>query len=69
MEEKTLNLILSKKQQQLLNDIVSTNKKEIYVLGSTQSGKTFDICLAVIMYAQALFEYDSSKKYFGAIIG
>lgn len=69
MEEKTLNLILSKKQQQLLNDIISTSKKEIYVLGSTQSGKTFVICLAVIMYAQALFEYDSSKKYFGAIIG
>ena len=42
--ETSLNLTLSKKQIQLLNDIISPNLNEIYVLGSTQSGKTFDIC-------------------------
>lgn len=64
-----LNLTLSKKQQNLLNDIVNTEKKEIYVLGSTQSGKTFDICLGIILYAQALHKYDNNKQYNGAIVG
>lgn len=68
MEEK-LKLRLSKKQQQLLNDIISQDVPEIYVLGSTQSGKTFDICLSVIMYAQALYNYNPDETYFGAIIG
>lgn len=64
-----MNLKLSKKQQQLLNDIISPNKTEIYVLGSTQSGKTFDICLGVIMYAQELYKYNPKEKYFGSITG
>ena len=64
-----MNIKLSKKQQNLLNDIISPNKTEIYVLGSTQSGKTYDICLAVIMYAQALYNYTPKEKYFGSITG
>ena len=67
--QNQLNLTLSKKQQQLLNDIISPNKNEIYVLGSTQSGKTFDICLAVIMYAQVLYNYSPNETYFGSITG
>ena len=66
---KVLNLQLSKKQKNLLNDIISPNKKEIYVLGSTQSGKTFDICLACILYAQELYAYSPKEKYFGSITG
>lgn len=69
MEEKSLNLTLSKKQQNLLNDITTPNIPEIYVLGSTQSGKTFDICLGCILYAQKLYEYDPKELYYGAIIG
>lgn len=64
-----LNLKLSKKQQQVLNDIISPNVPEIYILGSTQSGKTFVICLAVILYAQALYKYNPDEKFFGAIVG
>ena len=64
-----MNIKLSKKQQNLLNDIISPNKTEIYVLGSTQSGKTYDICLAVIMYAQALYNYSPNETYFGSITG
>lgn len=67
--ENQLNLTLSTKQQKLLNDILSENLPEIYVLGSTQSGKTFDICLACILYAQKLYEYDPTEEYYGAIIG
>lgn len=51
------------------NDIVSRDVPEIYVLGSTQSGKTFIISEALIEYAQALYEYDSTEQYYGAIIG
>lgn len=69
MQNQSLNIKLSKKQNLLLNDIISPNINEIYVLGSTQSGKTFDICLACILYAQKLYEYDPLGKYFGAIIG
>lgn len=69
MQNQSLNIKLSKKQNLLLNDIISPNINEIYVLGSTQSGKTFDICLACILYAQKLYEYDPLSKYFGAIIG
>ena len=58
---------LSKKQNQLLNDIISPNVREIYVLGSTQSGKTYDICLGVILYAQELYKYNPNEKYFGSI--
>ena len=67
--ETSLNLTLSKKQSQLLNDIISPNISEIYVLGSTQSGKTFDICLGCILYAQALYNYNPNETYFGSITG
>ena len=60
--QNQLNLTLSKKQQQLLNDIISPNKNEIYVLGSTQSGETYDICLGVIMYAQVLYNYSPNER-------
>lgn len=59
----------SKKQIQLWNSIVSKNVPEIYVLGSTQSGKTFIIAKAIIEYAQKLYEYDPNKQYYGAIVG
>jgi hypothetical protein len=48
------------------------------VLGSTQSGKTYDICFALIQYARALNEYEKEQRknplyvpreYNGAIIG
>ncbi len=64
-----LDLKLSKKQKLLLDKITSKNVNEIYVLGSTQSGKTFDICLGCLLYAQNLYEYDNSELYYGAIIG
>ena len=64
-----MKLNLSKKQNKLLQDIVGTEEKEIYVLGSTQSGKTYDISLGVILYAQALHKYDPDEEYTGAIIG
>lgn len=67
--ETNLKLTLSKKQNQLLNDIITPNKTEIYVLGSTQSGKTFVICLATLMYAQALYNYNPNETYFGSITG
>lgn len=60
---------MSKKQKQLLNLITSQNTNEIEVLGSVQSGKTYDICLGSILYAQALYEYDKETQYNGAIIG
>lgn len=62
-----LNLTLSKKQENLLKDIISPNIPEIYVLGSTQSGKTFDICLAIILYAEALYGYSPDEEYNGSI--
>lgn len=64
-----MEIKLSKKQKNLYQDIVSENKEEIYVLGSTQSGKTFDISLATIEYCQRLHKYDKDTKYYGAIIG
>lgn len=60
---------ISKKQNQLRNDIISEFKPEIYVLGSTQSGKTFIIAEAIIEYAEALYKYDKDKQYYGAIVG
>ena len=62
-----MELVLSKKQQNLLNDILSPNKPEIYVLGSTQSGKTFDICLSIILYAEQVYNYNPNETYFGSI--
>ena len=60
---------ISKKQNQLRTDIISQNIPEIYVQGSTQSGKTFIIIEALIEYAQALYEYDKDKQYYGCVVG
>jgi PBSX family phage terminase large subunit len=60
---------ISKKQNSLREDIVARDKPEIYVLGSTQSGKTFIIAEAIIEYASLLHEYDPDKQYYGAIVG
>lgn len=60
---------ISKKQNSLRNDIISQNVPEIYVLGSTQSGKTFIIAEALIEYANALYQYDPNKQYYGCIVG
>ena len=71
-------MILSKKQIQLYKDIISPNINNISVLGSTKSGKTYDICGALIQYAQALNNYEKEQRktegyipreYNGAIIG
>ena len=71
-------MILSKKQILLRNDIVSPNVPNISVLGSTQSGKTYDICGALIEYADKLNQYEKEQRkiegyvpreYNGAIIG
>lgn len=69
MRPNQLQLTLSKKQLQLKNDIVSQDVNAIYVLGSTQSGKTYDICLGVIEYCKELHKYDPKKQYNGAIVG
>ena len=69
---------LSPKQLKLYNDIISPNIENISVLGSTQSGKTYDICAALLKYAQVLREYERKQReredyvpreYNGAIIG
>ena len=71
-------MILSKKQVSLRKDIVSPNVPNISVLGSTQSGKTYDICGALIEYADKLNQYEKQQRqnpeyipreYNGAIIG
>lgn len=71
-------MILSKKQIQLYKDIISPNVPNISVLGSTQSGKTYDICFSMIQYAKELNEYEKKQRknplyipreYNGAIIG
>ena len=71
-------MILSKKQIALYNDIISANKPNLSVLGSTQSGKTYDICLALLKYAENLYNYEKEQRknkdyipreYNGAIIG
>ena len=71
-------MILSKKQLNLFNDIISPDIPKISVLGSTQSGKTHDICFSIIQYAKNLYEYEKEKyndpdyikrDYYGAIIG
>ena len=54
-------MILSKKQIQLFNDIISPNIPEISVLGSTQSGKTYDICHEMIQYARVVNEYEKEQ--------
>lgn len=71
-------MILSKKQINLYNDIISPNKPNISVLGSTQSGKTYDIVFSIIQYANNLKKYEDEQRkdpqyikrdYYGAIIG
>lgn len=71
-------MILSKKQIQLYKDIISPNVPNLSVLGSTQSGKTYDICCAILHYAQNLYNYEKEQRqnkdyvpreYNGAIIG
>ena len=71
-------MILSKKQIQLRNDILKPYIPNISVLGSTQSGKTYDIAGALIEYANVLNEYEKEQRknkdyipreYSGAIIG
>lgn len=71
-------MILSKKQLNLFNDIINPNKPNISVLGSTQSGKTYDIVCALIQYARKLRKYEDEQRnnpeyikreYYGAIIG
>ena len=71
-------MILSKKQILLYNDIINPNIPNLSVLGSTQSGKTYDICFALIQYAKVLHEYELEQRkdseyipreYYGAIIG
>jgi len=71
-------MILSKKQLNLFNDIISPNIPNLSVLGSTQSGKTYDITAALIQYAKNLKEYEDEQRknpeyikrdYYGAIIG
>lgn len=64
-----MKIKLSKKQKKLYDDIVGTDIHNIEVLGSTQSGKTYDICIATIFYAQALFEYDPNTCYQGCVVG
>ena len=60
---------ISPKQNSLRKDIAGKDKPEIYVLGSTQSGKTFIIAEAITEYASNLHDYDPTKQYFGAIVG
>lgn len=62
-------MIVSKKQNDLRNDIKAQYVPEIYVLGSTQSGKTFIIAEALIEYAYELYQYDPNKQYYGVIVG
>ena len=60
---------LTPKQTRLLKKIIEPNSNEIYVQGSVQSGKTYVIALAVIEYTKKVYEYDSTQKYNGAIVG
>ncbi len=71
-------MILTKKQLELFNDIISPNVPEISVLGSTQSGKTYDICHGLIQYASKLNQYEKEQRqnenyvkreYYGGIVG
>lgn len=70
-------MILSKKQIQLFKDVSNPDIPNISVLGSVQSGKTFDICLALVEYAKNLRRYEKEERekgsiprdYIGAIIG
>ena len=60
---------LTKKQSQLINDIKDTKEQEIYVEGSTQSGKTYAIALGTILYSENLAKEYPQEEFDGAIIG
>jgi len=60
---------LSQKQYNLIQDISGTEEKEIYVEGSTQSGKTHSISLGTCIYSQKLYEAYPNEEFDGAIIG
>ena len=64
-----MKIKLSKKQNRLRELILEKNVPEIDVLGSTQSGKTFSCNLAVPEYAEKLYQYSPTEKFYGAIIG
>lgn len=64
-----MQINLSKKQNNLVNLIIDKNTHDIEVLGSTQSGKTYSISLATLLYAQELYNYSPSERFQGAIIG
>lgn len=64
-----MNIQLSKKQKKLVEDVTSKDIPEIYVVGSTQSGKTYSISLATILYAQSLHKFNPKETFYGAIIG
>ena len=64
-----MEITLTKKQNLLRKLITSQNIPEINVLGSTQSGKTFSCNLAVIEYAEKLYNYAPKERFYGAIIG
>lgn len=67
--EKTLKLKISKKQNQLKEAILDEKIRKILVLGSVQSGKTYIICYSIILYAQALHNYDPDTLFYGAVVG
>ena len=60
---------LTKKQYQLINDVASTKEQEIYVEGSTQSGKTYAIAFGTIKYSENLKKDYPDEEFDGAIIG
>ena len=53
---------ITKKQANLFNDIISPDVPELSVLGSTQSGKTYIICQALIQYAQNLQKWEIEQR-------
>ena len=60
---------LSKKQYQVINDIANTEEQELYIEGSTQSGKTYSIALGTIKYSENLSKDYPDEEFDGAIIG
>ena len=61
---------ISPKQNNLRIDIASKDKPEIYVLGSTQSGKTFIIAEAITEFLRYATEYlHQAGAYISSVIG
>ena len=60
---------LSKKQYQVINDVSNTKEQELYIEGSTQSGKTYSIALGTIKYSENLSNDYPDEEFDGAIIG